>query len=494
MEPVDASGSDGDFTEEIINVPVRSVNDQIENKNVLTESDPIENDNHPQDSRFTEEDSYEDDNTFAGAEDIHFVESEWDDDDLEYEDSLSELGNSSRRGSKISKHTKPSHKQNKSTISQGDNNNAKNKILVALIAALAVVLAVTVLSIISFARKGSFNPIALFKSEASADTDENPDDNDTAEEKDAELAEPAEQVVTVEPKVEEVTEEPAETDLFSEFLAGNVSATVAYDFLSTSAVDELEPGREYNISEIREMEVNYYESNNFFDSVVPSIYYARLSIQNESVYALKFLYTSYGATNAVDVENHTFIIRENNGGLEIKFAVWQHFIEDYGNKIKDLVNNEGIATSGIYGDDGRVWEAVWAPDEDFTYKRIYKLEGQPNTNAGYFDSDDYEGINSEPLEPLHTIAREAYSENGDAKHVIYYKEQINGESFYYYLGDKDHPITQDTVNYIDAIASSYGFGFDGKAAADEARTVYEKELGVYEACQNQTEPQWTELD
>ena len=94
MEPVDASGSDGDFTEEIINVPVRSVNDQIENKNVLTESDPIENDNHPQDSRFTEEDSYEDDNTFAGAEDIHFVESEWDDDDLEYEDSLSELGNS----------------------------------------------------------------------------------------------------------------------------------------------------------------------------------------------------------------------------------------------------------------------------------------------------------------------------------------------------------------------------------------------------------------
>ena len=39
-----------------------------------------------------------------------------------------------------------------------------------------------------------------------------------------------------------------------------------------------------------------------------------------------------------------------------------------------------------------------------------------------------------------------------------------------------------------------GFGFDGKAAADAAREAYEKELGVYEACQNQTSPEWIVIE
>ena len=386
----------------------------------------------------------------------------------------------------------------KSAKRKKSRNSTCNGVLVGLIVTFTVILIVLGLILASYFKTGTFSPIALFRSEESIDFGvNNQGDNDETDEKSSESTEVTEPTVAVEPEKETetvVVEEQAESDLFSKFLAGNVTATVAEDFQSNSMVDELEPGKEYSISAIRELiEADYKEGNHYLNSIAPSIYYARLSISGETIYALKYLYTSFLVYNTVEGENHTFIIRENNGELEIKFAVWELFRDKYGNKIKDIVNNEGIAKYGVYGDSGDVREIVWAPDKNFTYREIYKLQSNIAGTAGYYDSDESsEGNNNEPMEPLHTIAWEACQGNEDAKKVVYYKEIINGDSYYYYLGNKDYPITQEMVDYIDAIAASYGFGFDGKAAADEARTAYEKELDVYDACQNQTEPQWTE--
>ncbi len=51
-------------------------------------------------------------------------------------------------------------------------------------------------------------------------------------------------------------------------------------------------------------------------------------------------------------------------------------------------------------------------------------------------------------------------------------------------------MSQSTVDYIDKVAAKYDFKFDGKAAADDARDAYIKELGIEELIDNENEPQW----
>ena len=87
---------------------------------------------------------------------------------------------------------------------------------------------------------------------------------------------------------------------------------------------------------------------------------------------------------------------------------------------------------------------------------------------------------------------EAGEGNEKAADVVYYREIIDGKRYYYFLKGSEK-LTQDTVEYIDQIARSHQFTFDGKTAADEARSAYEKQLGAEEACQSRTEPHWKTL-
>ena len=98
--------------------------------------------------------------------------------------------------------------------------------------------------------------------------------------------------------------------------------------------------------------------------------------------------------------------------------------------------------------------------------------------------------NGEPNEALNATMEEAGSGNADAMNVAYTRENIDGKDYYYYLAEG---ITQETVDYIDGIAASHGFTFDGKNTADEARKAYEQKLGVEEMCLNTKEPEWKTL-
>ena len=107
---------------------------------------------------------------------------------------------------------------------------------------------------------------------------------------------------------------------------------------------------------------------------------------------------------------------------------------------------------------------------------------------GYSFYDD----NDQPIEALNSTIEEAAAGNQAAMDVAYYRERINGKDYFYYLGGASK-ITQDTVDYIDGIAKKHGFTFDGKAAADEARNAYEKELGIEADVKVEKEAYWKTL-
>ncbi len=109
----------------------------------------------------------------------------------------------------------------------------------------------------------------------------------------------------------------------------------------------------------------------------------------------------------------------------------------------------------------------------------------------YYGWDFYDE-NGDPVEALNTTMQEAAEGNDKAQDVVYYREIINGKVYYYFLGTGK--LTQSTVDYIDKIAASHDFKFDGKATADDARTAYEQTLGVEEACKNDKEAPWKSLN
>ena len=118
--------------------------------------------------------------------------------------------------------------------------------------------------------------------------------------------------------------------------------------------------------------------------------------------------------------------------------------------------------------------------------------GKHSILAYHNDGDDkhFYDENGEPNEALNATMEEAGSGNADAMNVAYTRENIDGKDYYYYLAEG---ITQETVDYIDGIAASHGFTFDGKNTADEARKAYEQKLGVEEMCLNTKEPEWKTL-
>nr|MCR5283061.1 hypothetical protein [Lachnospiraceae bacterium] len=145
-----------------------------------------------------------------------------------------------------------------------------------------------------------------------------------------------------------------------------------------------------------------------------------------------------------------------------------------------IVSDSGSNGAGSHVDD------TYAPDQDYVYHTVSSVE------ENYIGWDFYDE-NAQPIDALNNTmhqVEETYPEL--VEKVCFYKEIIDGKTYFYYLGtDK---ITQDTVDKIDGIAKENGFTFDGKAAADEARVAYAVKLGVDEAIKSLAEPAWKSLN
>ena len=393
----------------------------------------------------------------------------------DYEESLDELSNRAKKKSR-------SEKQRK----QG---GTTNRVLITLIISLAVVLAGLVVLLVSFFKTGSFNPLSLFREKAENITEENSEDvivDDTENAETTVVFEQSDMENKTDETKEKQEEEHKEGDTFNEFLAGNMSAVVADDFLSASErLNAMVPRQEYTISGLRD----YMESDDDFKDglSLKNVSYSTLSIHNQELYALRFSYedSEYGY-----YIEEKYVFRDNEGSLELIFSIDDSFFGTGPSMIEGFIGDNAVSYYTAHGGAGESqYSKLYAPDRNLSYKLISNEESHLS-EAPYFNSIE----NGLPLEPLNLTMVEAAEGNEAARYIMYSMEEIDGDVYYYFFNWGEEGLTQDTVDYIDAIAASHGFGFDGKAAADAAREAYEKELGVYEACQDTTEPEWIEIE
>lgn len=365
-----------------------------------------------------------------------------------------------------------------------------NRVLISLMAVLGVLLIALGMSLVAYFKTGSLNPSGLFdidKTEDVADTD-----NDVEEKKEKETAgstgssDVIEVVDIMEKKTEE--ESPVDVDLFAEFIAGNVKAVVADDFLcSIEWTNEMKSGQEYTFQEIKDYvlkdEKISYES---FEN--PDAYYFIIHVHGGIMNALKLSYSLKDNESSEGLDE-TYVFYDNNGKLEIKFAIDESNFGTGPSMRGGSVDASGVSNYYAHGGAGESqYSRMYAPDSDFSYKMIYDEESHIAYDPYFYDT------NNMPIEPLNLTMEEAASMNESAQYVRYYREIIDNDVFFYYLNDGEEGLTQSTVDFIDTIAAGHGFGFDGKATADAAREAYEKELGVYEICQDHTSPEWIDIE
>ena len=287
------------------------------------------------------------------------------------------------------------------------------------------------------------------------------------------------QETTEDTAVQEETEDEAfegdmtKRDLFADYIMGKASAKVSKDFLSAMVMTEgaLKPGDEYTVSELEEVLQKDFAT----DWVQPKVAYAPLSIHDGALYALQLEYE----TQTEDMI-YTMIFSDHSGELEMIFAI------DSWSRRSAYVNEAGVIFDSGSNGAGSHSSAVFAPDSSFIYRKITDLDEEYYGFSFY----DEEG---EPSSTVNAIMNEAGEGNEKAMDVAYYREIIDGKRYYYFLAGAGK-LTQDTVDYIDKVAKSHNFTFDGKAAADEARSAYEKQLGVEEACKSQAEPSWKKMN
>ncbi len=261
-------------------------------------------------------------------------------------------------------------------------------------------------------------------------------------------------------------------DLFADYIMGKSSAIVSKDFLSAINMTELtlNPGDEYTVSELESL----LQHDSLIGKTLPKVSYAPLSVHGGALYAMQ-LYYETGVENLTE----TMIFSDHSGDLEMIFAI------DSWSRRSAFVNQEGVVFDDGSNGAGSHAYVTYAPDQSFIYKTVSNLD-EEYFGFGFYDEE------GDPSATVNAIMNEAGEGNEKAADVIYYREIIDGKRYYYFLKGSEK-LTQDTVDYIDKIAQSHNFTFDGKTAADEARTAYEKQLGVEEACQSHTEPQWKSL-
>ena len=261
-------------------------------------------------------------------------------------------------------------------------------------------------------------------------------------------------------------------DLFADYIMGRGAAVVSRDFLSAMNMTEIElkPGDEYTVSELESL----LQKDPIIGSANPRVSYAPLSIHDGALYAMRLEYES-------DAENitETMIFSDHSGKLEMIFAI------DSWSRRYATVNKEGVVFDDGSNGAGSHSYVTYAPDRSFVYRKVADLD-EEYYGFGFYDEE------GAPSETVNAIMNEAGEGNEKAADVVYYREIIDGKRYYYFLKGTEK-LTQDTVEYIDKIAASHNFAFDGKTAADEARNSYEKQLGVEEACQSKEEADWKTL-
>ena len=313
---------------------------------------------------------------------------------------------------------------------------------------------------------------------APADDTANNTDDKPAEAEPEPAAEDKENTASPSTTAEEASETQPEEgslsgrDLFADYIMGKAAASVSKDFLSAINLTDitLSAGDEYTVSELESL----LQNDSMIGDTQPEVSYAPLSIHDKPLYAMQ-LYYETGMENLTE----TFIFSDNSGKLEMIFAI------DAWTRRSAFINAAGVVFDSGSNGAGSHSAVTYAPDTSFIYRKVSDLDEEYYGFSFY----DEEG---EPSTTVNAIMNEAGEGNDKATDVVYYREIINGKRYYYFLKGAGK-LTQDTVEYIDKIAKEHNFTFDGKAAADEARTAYEKELQVEEACQSEEEPHWKTL-
>ena len=272
---------------------------------------------------------------------------------------------------------------------------------------------------------------------------------------------------------EEDLEDLSGRDLFADFIMGKGAASLSKDFVSEMSMTEswIKPGEEFTISELEE----YFQKSDMIGNINPSeVAYAPLSAKGGSLFAMRLSYDA-------QMENitETMIFSDNGKELELLFAI------DSWSRRNATVNKEGAVFDDGSNGAGSHSYVIYAPDNDLIYRKVSDLDEE------YYGYDFYDE-KGEPVEPLNTIMNEAGEGNSKAQDVAYYREVIDGRPYCYFLGGMGN-LTQDTVEYIDKVAASHDFKFDGKQSADEARSAYEKQLGIEGISEDKTEPDWKTL-
>ena len=270
-------------------------------------------------------------------------------------------------------------------------------------------------------------------------------------------------------KNEDIASEVTQTDLFSDFINNNGSLFVSGRFQQANQMLEIpfQAGAEYTFESLLDL----LHENEYLSDVQPDVQYAYLDYPNRKAYAISLYFET--ATEGI---TQFFILSEADGRLEMDFAIdgWSR-------------RNPVVAASGVVWDSGSAGAGshiytTYVPDRDFEYKMLSDVE--ENAYGFYFyDPDDGS------VDTLNAIMDEAGNGNEDAMSVLYYREEVDGEIYYYFLGGYGS-ISQELVDYIDGIAAEHGFTFDGKAAASEAELSYAKRLGAKEYYDGQDEAEW----
>ena len=263
-------------------------------------------------------------------------------------------------------------------------------------------------------------------------------------------------------------------DLFADFISGKGAAVVSDDFLSAMNMIEvpLNPGYEFTVSEFESL----LQKDEMIGNTAPKVSYAPLKGHDGKLYAMQLLFET-------DIESitETLVFKDSGKSLDLLFAI------DSWTRRYAALNEDGVVSDDGSNGAGSHSYVTYVPDQNAVYKKVSDVDEE------YYGFSFYDETGN-PVEPLNTIMEEAGEGNPRAQDIAYYREIINGKTYYYFLkGSESGSLTQDTVEYIDKVAKSHDFTFDGKSAADEARSAYEKELGVEDACLNQTEPAWKNL-
>ncbi len=264
----------------------------------------------------------------------------------------------------------------------------------------------------------------------------------------------------------------AQRDLFADFIMGKINATTSDKYISELTMNsaDFQPGNEYSIDYIKRI----IAANDMIGDTEPKLSYAPLDCKGANLFAFTLYYETQ--TEATDVN---FICADTGEEVKIVFGI------DGWSRRSIFINENGIISdSGASGAGSHIYK-TFAPDSEGIYHLVSDVE------ENYYGWDFYDE-NGDPVEALNTTMQEAAEGNDKAQDVVYYREIINGKVYYYFLGTGK--LTQSTVDYIDKIAASHDFKFDGKATADDARTAYEQTLGVEEACKNDKEAPWKSLN